>query len=496
MAIRFAFAGYPTARLYQRGAETAPPTKLTAQRQLLWGDYVTVSGEVGEFYRARYRGDDFWMRKADAQTNRLLEIVFVDIGQGDGALLITPDDRKYVIDAGEGDNMHRFLRWRFGRFSKPVKFDAAILSHCDRDHYGGFEDLFAEPNLHFDAVYHNGLMERKAAKDTDILGSKTPSGDGLYITELIEDIAGLRAFLAQTAKWQGKVFPTMLHKGISAGKFTTFPRLDVSKQHLPGHGPGSKVEIQVLGPFAEQVNGKPALRWIGSPAASPAKTKNGHSVVLRLVIGQVTIFLGGDLNTESSRYLLEKHTGLSTAVRTSEEEDALMRAGRRVFGCDIAKACHHGSAEVFLPFMKAVNPVATIVSSGDEEPHAHPRADALGAIGRWGRGERPLIFSTELSRSSKESIKQPYLLRKKLAELAAAIVTATDTEKRDKAQLKFEQALAELDRSIATYGAINLRTDGTKVVLAYKLEERSKTEEWDIYTLEPQGNNGPLVYRG
>jgi hypothetical protein len=53
-----------------------------------------------------------------------------------------------------------------------------------------------------------------------------------------------------------------------------------------------------------------------------------------------------------------------------------------------------------------------------------------------------------------------------------------------------------LDRSIATYGAINLRTDGTKVVLAYKLEERSKTEEWDIYTLEPQGNNGPLVYRG
>jgi hypothetical protein len=42
--------------------------------------------------------------------------VFVDIGQGDGCLMITPDDKLFVIDAGAGDNMLRFLRWRFNRF--------------------------------------------------------------------------------------------------------------------------------------------------------------------------------------------------------------------------------------------------------------------------------------------------------------------------------------------------------------------------------------------
>ena len=68
----------------------------------------------------------------------------------------------------------------------------------------------------------------------------------------------------------------------------------------------------------------------------------------------------------------------------------------------IAKACHHGSADTLLPFMKSINPTATVVSSGDDEPHAHPRADALGAIAKCGRGNRPLILSTELARSSKD----------------------------------------------------------------------------------------------
>ena len=41
---------------------------------------------------------------------KMLEIIFVDVGQGDGALLVTPDDKKYVIDAGVGDNMYRYLK--------------------------------------------------------------------------------------------------------------------------------------------------------------------------------------------------------------------------------------------------------------------------------------------------------------------------------------------------------------------------------------------------
>jgi beta-lactamase superfamily II metal-dependent hydrolase len=490
MASRIAFAGFPSAAVYELGTRTTPPAKLKPLRQLLWGDFLTVLDEVGGFLRVRVRGSEGWIRKTDTQANRLLEIVFVDIGQGDGALVITPDDEKYLVDAGEGDNMHRFLRWRFGRFKKPVQFDA-VMSHSDRDHYGGFEELFAEPKLNFGTIYHNGLMERKAANKNDLLGKRIKPDGFTYIADLIPDIAALRQFLGSPAKWKGKEFPTMLQKGLAANKFSEFRQLTAADGHLPGHGPGRKVVMQILGPVSELVAGKPALRWLGDPG----KTKNGHSVVLRLIFGKVSIFLGGDLNTESCWLLMEAHTGLSATPQSAEAEDGLIRAARNVFGCDIAKACHHGSADVFLPFMKAIQPVATVVSSGDDEPHAHPRADALGAIGRCGRGERPLIFSTELSRSAKDTVKQPTILRNKLAELAKAIDDADTPEKKAKAQAQFDAALMKLERSIAIYGAINLRCDGERVVMAYKIERPSPKKEWDIYVLEQHGTNGPLAYR-
>src|SRR5215207_5961693 len=72
---------------------------------------------------------------------------------------------------------------------------------------------------------------------------------------------------------------------------------------------------------------------------------------------------------------------------------------RETFEADVAKACHHGSADFTDLFLRAVNPTAAIVSSGDNESYAHPRPDALGAFGKCGRGSRPLIFSTELARS-------------------------------------------------------------------------------------------------
>ncbi len=48
---------------------------------------------------------------------------------------------------------------------------------------------------------------------------------------------------------------------------------------------------------------------------------------------------------------------------------------------DVAKACHHGSADVSWTFIEATAPVATTVSSGYNESYAHPRATVLGLTG-------------------------------------------------------------------------------------------------------------------
>jgi hypothetical protein len=142
-----------------------------------------------------------------------------------------------------------------------------------------------------------------------------------------------------------------------------------------------------------------------------------------------------------------------------------------------------------------------VISSGDHEPHAHPRADSLGTIGKFARGDRPLIFSTELARSGKELIKNPNLLRAGLdaAQRKVDAASKSDSTATKKAKTEYDKALksimSKLDRSVAVYGAINLRTDGNKVVFAQRLERpSSKRKKWDIYLLE-ENTNGMLRFK-
>lgn len=486
------YAAYPTATLYELGTapDKEPPERLKARKQLLWGDELKVIGasKDGAFLEVLARNVHGWIKLGETQEQRLLEVVFVDIGQGDGALLVTPDNKRYLVDAGKGDNMLRFLRWRFG-FKYMTTFDAAVLSHSDADHYGGFEDLFKEANLHINRIYTNGLMERAADKKGLVLGTPTAAGGEQFITELVASLDEFRRFCEADGNLGKKTYPTMLAQALQDGKFDDLRMLDAGVGYLPGHEQDAELAIRVLGPCAESVSGRKALRWFGDVG----RTKNGHSVVLHLTYKKVRIFLGGDLNIESSRHLLSVRTGLDGAPTDPGREQALIDAARPVFESDVAKACHHGSADTLLTLVKAINPVATVISSGDDEPYAHPRADALGAIAKSSRGERPLLLSTELARSSKEAIKHPAALRLDLKRLAAAIAEAATPEERDRAQARFEAAVARLDRSVAVYGAINLRTDGEKVVLAYKLERSTPAKGWDIYKLEPDAD-GRLAY--
>jgi beta-lactamase superfamily II metal-dependent hydrolase len=434
------------------------------------------------------------MLKENLQTERLLEVNFVDIGQGDGCFIVTPQDRFLVIDAGESDNMYRFLRWRFNLRKRPeqvIDCDAAIISHPDMDHYKGFQQLFDSPSFRFDTVYHNGLVERVG---DDLLGPKEKHGNLSYMTGLVPDLAALRTILDDPSLVGRKTYPKLLKTAATSGRVNDIRSLSArpgETRFVPGYdgSDGSGLSIQVLAPIPEEVNGNPALRWFGDNG----KTKNGHSVVLLLRYGKVRILLGGDLNIPAENYLLSSYTGLEPEDPAQAED--LVALAREVFEVDVAKACHHGSADFTSLYLRAVNPLATVISSGDGEPHCHPRPDALGTFGKHGRGERPLIFSTELARSSRETIKEPNRLRAEIRALMEKRDLEEDDDKREALQEKIHEKLAVLERSVAVYGMINLRTDGNNVLLAQKLEEpRAGTgERWDVHFLK-RGADGELRY--
>jgi beta-lactamase superfamily II metal-dependent hydrolase len=487
-----AYAGFPDAVIYQEPVAGKNKGKKGLQH-LVWGDWLKVKDSQGEWRQVHARGVDGWMHQSAIQPQPLLEVNFVDIGQGDGCFIVTPDNRFLLVDAGDGDNMYRFLRWRFGKFRKNIQFEAAVISHPDKDHYYGFQPLFREEKVTFKNVYHNGIMERLAEKRNDSLGPKwkDPASGTVYLTDLVKDPEGMKRLAGDPALTGDKFYPSMLRDAINNGKIKNTRQLCHRDRWMPGFEADRDLRIQILGPVVQEgPGGELMLPWL----RDVGKTKNGHSVVLKMIYKDVSILLGGDLNIPAEAYLLSHYTGMEVPPTTAVEEEELVRAARQTFAVDIAKSCHHGSPDFSELFIQALDAAVTVVSSGDDEPYCHPRPETLGAIGKYSRGQRPLIFSTELSRSAPERIKHPYMLRQELKDLQKAIDTAATPEQRKKAQQKFEKGLEKIERSVAIYGMISLRTDGEKVVMAHRLEKaRSASSKWDLSVLEP-GPGGRLRY--
>ena len=116
---------------------------------LLWGDPVQVIQEQAKKTNVKGRGLTGWV-PSDALTDEgLLELYIIDVGQGDGVLMRTPDDKWHMIDAGieNEEQMTKkgaanFVRWKFidDLGEAGVRLENVIVSHSDFDHYGhGFQ---------------------------------------------------------------------------------------------------------------------------------------------------------------------------------------------------------------------------------------------------------------------------------------------------------------------------------------------------------------------
>ena len=141
--------------------------------------------------------------------------------------------------------------------------------------------------------------------------------------------------------------------------------------------------------------------------------------------------------------------------------------------------------------------------------HSHPRAETLGAIGVCSRGERPLIFSTELARSAKDAIRNPRQERKELKDAHDAVLKATAAHsnattaaekttaaKKMKAAEKSFRKLVDttIERTVQVYGAIYVRSNGEEVVVAQRIERGSAGKRWDVSILRPNAN-GELEFQ-
>lgn len=492
MAIRYVSSD--TTRLYREA--TGRKTVL----ELLWGDRVeTLSdGEGTGRVRARARGQEGFVSPDDLGDTPLLEVYFIDVGQGDGVLICTPDRRHVLIDAGynrsmqpTGKNAADFVDWKFAKDyrAERIQLDAMIASHCDADHYGGLWDLINPEEteeldlkeVRVDAFYHAGVGWWKEADGKRSLGPVS----GGKLTRLLGDRDSLLAAVDPDApgpraqgQW-GSFLKCVAELKTARNRATPVGRLSQETGYLPGFEPAdNKVAIRVLGPVEQQQDGKPVLDSLGSDS----QNTNGNSVLLRLDYGRTRILLTGDLNARSQQVLLAHYTGR-----------------RQEFASDVAKSCHHGSDDCSYEFLSAVGAGATVISSGDAEGHAHPRPTIVAASAQTGhtriqddRLVTPLVYSTEISRSVRlgkvvevECPDHPTShgpLEVRLNEESNATVHYAETSA---GALRPRKRNRRLGGSYVVggvvYGLVNVRTDGERILCA-TLNENSHT--WDLKAFE------------
>lgn len=506
------------------------PPRAGRKGSYIWGDRVRVLASAPGVKRVSGRGAEYWVNERHLGGEPLLEVYIIDVGQGDGMLVVTPEGHNLMVDGGNirmyqnsGKNAADFVDWKFYRDylsaserrdpdRARIQLDAIIASHNDIDHFGGLWDLidFDDKNraeldcsdVSAETVYHAGLSwwwngRTRSGRNKRSLG---PVEDRHYV-KLLDDRNSARAAVARlddpdrdtlSGSWGRFVRAATGLKRVSGAPARIMRLSTATHDYLPGFEPcpnGGGVSIRVLGPIGGEVNGRAALRRFPD---GDSKNTNGHSVVLRLDYGERRILLTGDLNTHSQNHIMA-HFG---AGFVSE------------FRSDVAKGCHHGSHDVSFRFLDGLRPLCTVISSGDAETHDHPRPTIVAASAITGRRlvdpdrdslVAPLVYMTEVARSvdmapvdrmgEYPDPRPPYERRRPTG--ATRIHNTEDEMARFRLFLgsrqssPFEWPRLDLAKAVRglRYGLINVRTDGRRLFFA-QMEESG--DDWAIVTLSPE----------
>jgi beta-lactamase superfamily II metal-dependent hydrolase len=473
------------------------------QTILAFGDKVDVLEEGSGNKPSRVRALELFDGKVEgtikgkpfrSREKGVLKMSMVDVQQGDGMVFETPPDendetRIVFIDGGDNQLFARHVAARFrhrqSSATNPLEVDLILITHGDADHFEGLTEIKDSETqkditerkrlfIHPRRVYHNGLVKAPSGGEEEQgLGRAVPHNGGLAIVDLHDDPreappqkrnGPFNRWCQTLDHWAERGAITCKRVAHGMDETEMFSFLDPVKVEIQGPfttlvtDPQDGSEKQAL-PFFHQPP-KSALIHLengtdpSDRSLSVSHTINGHSVALRFTYGNVRFNLTGDLNQESMS-LMRRNLGDLNKLET-----------------EILKAPHHGSADFDFEALKAMKPVVSLISSGDEsvnKEHIHPRATLVSALGRVSRGETGIVLCTELAAffakrdhsHERKMLAKFYegdeaITRDDLRKFFGSIFRSADDEKALPSYFGFERT---------NFGIIHIRTDGERVLV-------------------------------
>lgn len=305
---------------YQGGrAEAFVPGSSHSKRPWkLWGVSVALLAGIAGLLVFGYRPE---------YAKGVGHVQFIDVGQGDCALITTPGGIHILVDGGgtvsfrKPGDAWRDRREPFEVGAKTVvpllkkrgihRLDAIVLTHGDQDHIGGLQAVVEQ--IPVEALIFNGSLAESAT-----------------MKKLME-AAGDRSIPVYAAYDGMKLQPDAV---------TT---------------------IDFLSPRIEPV-------FTGIPFV---KDQNHRSLVFLLEMEGVSFMFTGDMDVSAEHNILE--------------EEASGIKGRLAPQADVLKVAHHGSkTSTSAEWMDWVNPRVSVISVGQYNSYGHPNPGVLERLTRSG----------------------------------------------------------------------------------------------------------------
>ncbi|WP_459195666.1 lamin tail domain-containing protein [Wukongibacter baidiensis] len=263
-----------------------------------------------------------------------LEIHHINVGQGDATLVVSPNGKSLLLDAGESYWNSSADAEKVGPYIESVlgnkKLDYVLISHFHLDHigyvgYGGLWHLVEQQNFTVGKMIHRDY--------TNYLGTTSGTFDNW------------KAYLEGDGK--SKLNPVVAVEGSS--------QIDL----------GSGVTVDII---ATDGNGAMIQGDFSNEQVPPSE--NDYSIGVLISYGDFDEWVGGDLSGE-----------FATSSFGYSYHDIELSAAKEIGDVDVLRANHHGSDHSnSTTFVNQLDPEVSIVSVGDDNTYGHPRQSVMDIL--------------------------------------------------------------------------------------------------------------------
>lgn len=293
----------------------------------------------------------WWNKQPPPASGKELRVHVLDVGQGDAILIVSPEGKTVLVDAGDEKNGKKVVEALNAQGVQQL--DYFIATHTHPDHVGGAAEVFG--NFKVGTVLHNDYPPPEAIAKEETAATAGKSGDKKQGRKQA-------APPPKNAGRQGKVLelPTVKaynsFKGAVEQTGTKFEKAEPDREIDLGGG----ARLIVLAPIP------PLFTKEKIAASRKGNESNANSIVMRLEYGDFSMLLTGDAEEQTEERLVQKETNLAATV---------------------LKVGHHGSryatSENFLKRVFRPDDTQTktaIISTSEFNRYGHPNQDVINRL--------------------------------------------------------------------------------------------------------------------